>query len=78
MEHYTDMRLYSVDPRWRSDVDYVNFSLNRLAAFGDAHVRSTLEQLSPVVPANPEGVESLERCEVVMKDFGSAMTDENQ
>lgn len=32
--HYTLMRLYSVDSRWRSDYDYVMFSLHRLVAYG--------------------------------------------
>lgn len=31
---YTLMRLYSVDPRWRNQEDYVVFSLHRLVAFG--------------------------------------------
>jgi len=31
---YTLMRLYSVDPRWREQEDYVVFSIQRLVAFG--------------------------------------------
>lgn len=67
LKHYTDMRLYSVDPRWRSNEDYVNFSLNRLAAFGDALVRSTLEQI-PLSMPEEEG-ESVERFELDTKHF---------
>lgn len=47
---YTMMRLYSADPRWRSDPDYVVFSLHRLAAFGDKGARSAVAKLPPQLP----------------------------
>lgn len=45
--HYTAMRLYSADETWRSDMDYVSFSILRLAAYGHESSREALRQLSP-------------------------------
>ena len=55
---YTSMRLYSADPRWRSDPDYVLFSLHRLAAFGAQDAKDALARLPlPAAPGKAVGVE---------------------
>ena len=54
LRHYTYMRLYSADSRWRADQDYVVFSLHRLAAYGDAIAAEALAKL----PAPAKGGEA--------------------
>ena len=50
---YTFLRLYSADPRWRRDPDYVAFAVQRAAAAGDAQFRHfAASQLPAAVPAS--------------------------
>ena len=50
--HYAFARLYSCDPRFRDDSDYVAFLAHRTACAGDAEFRKFVtEQLPPPLPA---------------------------
>ena len=50
--HYAFARLYSCDPRFRDDSDYVAFLSHRTAAAGDAEFEKFVkEQLPPPMPA---------------------------
>lgn len=49
--HYTFMRLYSVDRRWREHPDYVVFSIHRLAAYGSDVAKEALPKFPRPVPA---------------------------
>lgn len=46
---YTMMRFYSVDPRWRTNADYIIFSVHRLVAFGIWDI-STIASIPEALP----------------------------
>jgi len=48
--HYTMMRLYSADKRFRKCSDYVVFSIHRLEAFGFEQAQQFLRDLPAPVP----------------------------
>lgn len=64
--HYTLMRLYSADKRWREDSDYVVFSIHRLAAYGDQSAIRAKEQLPPALPK--ERVDEIEAVKIALKE----------
>ena len=54
---YTMLRLYSVNPKWRKNSDYVIFAMHRLAAFGSKDFADAVSKLPP--PLSPAEIEAL-------------------
>lgn len=67
LQHYTMMRLYSVDNIWRYDSDYVVFSLHRLAAYGNAFIYEKIQNLPKPLPL--ERYDDLELIDLSFKSF---------
>jgi len=63
---YTMMRLYSVDPRWRTDADYVVFSFHRLVAFGIWDI-SKISSLPAAIPISRR--EDISVFTIQMRDY---------
>ena len=63
--HYTMMRLYSADKRWREDTDYVVFSIHRLAAYGVQSAIHAMEKLPAPLPK--ERYHEIESLQIALK-----------
>jgi len=54
LREYTMMRFYSANPMWRSNYDFVMFSIHRLAAHGDEEFAAALPRLPQALdPTDP-------------------------